>query len=114
MGSDLLWFQELNSVFCPKADGVANIKEFVAVGLGSRFAGFRRQDVGDPLLMIDQQIPKAIKNLGLLGETLFLPDGLCLSGFPYGLGYILCGCHSQFGDFFRGRRALYLDQISVH
>ena len=54
MRPNLLRLEKLRGVFGEEADDVAYVEEFVAVNLGSWFAALGREDVSQPLLLIDQ------------------------------------------------------------
>src|SRR5262245_57894983 len=76
VGSDLLQFEKLGTVFSPETDHVAKVEQLVAVHFSSGFSALGSQNVSEALLLIDQQITKSVKQFGPFSKTPGPPDRL--------------------------------------
>ena len=68
--------QITRAFFRPRADRVAKIEQLVAVNLRARPAGFGRQNIGELVAVIEQQIAQPVKYFCALSKARLLPGHL--------------------------------------
>jgi len=61
MWANFLWTEVACTFLGPDADGIAKIEELVAVGFRSRPSGLRSQNIGQFILLVEQQIAQTIE-----------------------------------------------------